>query len=179
MTPELIHRLHFAFTITFHYLFPQLTMGLGLLIVVLKTVALRSGSDEWDGAARFWGRIFGINFVFGVVTGIPMEFEFGTNWARFSQLSGGVIGQPLAMEGVFSFFLEADSANDRANGGTYDWQLRGGRKGRPVTGSKGQPWPRRTVPSSAGWRSCGPSGRAPPCSATANWPSARSCRRPP
>src|SRR6516225_536427 len=107
MTAELIHRLHFAFTVTFHYLFPQLTMGLALLIVVLKTVALRTGDEQWDRAARFWGRIFGINFVFGVVTGIPMEFEFGTNWARFSRLSGGVIGQPLAMEGVFSFFLES------------------------------------------------------------------------
>ncbi len=107
MTAELIHRLHFAFTITFHYLFPQLTMGLGLLIVVLKSVALKTGSEQWDRAARFWGRIFAINFVFGVVTGIPMEFEFGTNWARFSRLSGGVIGQPLAMEGVFSFFLES------------------------------------------------------------------------
>ncbi len=107
MTAELIHRLHFAITITFHYLFPQLTMGLALLIVVLKTVALRPGHELWDQAARFWGRIFGINFVFGVVTGIPMEFEFGTNWARFSRLSGGVIGQPLAMEGVFSFFLES------------------------------------------------------------------------
>jgi len=107
MSAELIHRLHFAFTVTFHYLFPQLTMGLGLLIVALKTVALRSGGEQWDRAARFWGRIFAINFVFGVVTGIPMEFEFGTNWARFSRLSGGVIGQPLAMEGVFSFFLES------------------------------------------------------------------------
>ena len=107
MTAELIHRLHFAFTITFHYLFPQLTMGLALLIVVLKSVALRTGSEAWDRAARFWGRIFAINFLFGVVTGIPMEFEFGTNWARFSRLSGGVIGQPLAMEGVFSFFLES------------------------------------------------------------------------
>src|SRR5271165_4616068 len=107
MSAELIHRLHFAFTITFHYLFPQLTMGLGLLIVVLKSVALKTGGEQWDRAARFWGRIFGINFVFGVVTGIPMEFEFGTNWARFSRLSGGVIGQPLAMEGVFSFFLES------------------------------------------------------------------------
>ena len=107
MTAELIHRLHFAFTVTFHYLFPQLTMGLALLIVVLKTVALKTGSEQWDRAARFWGRIFGINFVFGVVTGIPMEFEFGTNWARFSRLSGGVIGQPLAMEGVFSFVLES------------------------------------------------------------------------
>src|ERR1700735_5058576 len=107
MTAEIIHRLHFAFTITFHYLFPQLTMGLGLLIVVLKTVALKTGDETWDRAARFWARIFAINFVFGVVTGIPMEFEFGTNWARFSALSGGVIGQPLAMEGVFSFFLES------------------------------------------------------------------------
>jgi cytochrome d ubiquinol oxidase subunit I len=107
MTAELIHRLHFAFTITFHYLFPQLTMGLALLIVVLKSVALKTGSEQWDRAARFWGRIFAINFVFGVVTGIPMEFEFGTNWARFARLSGGVIGQPLAMEGVFSFFLES------------------------------------------------------------------------
>ena len=107
MSSELIHRLHFAFTITFHYLFPQLTMGLGLLIVILKSVALKTGSEQWNQASRFWGRIFAINFVFGVVTGIPMEFEFGTNWARFSQLSGGVIGQPLAMEGVFSFFLES------------------------------------------------------------------------
>ena len=82
-------------------------MGLALLIVVIKTVALRTGSPDWERASHFWGRIFGINFVFGVVTGIPMEFEFGTNWAQFSRVSGGVIGQPLAMEGVFSFFLES------------------------------------------------------------------------
>ncbi|HUA98643.1 MAG TPA: cytochrome ubiquinol oxidase subunit I [Terracidiphilus sp.] len=107
MTSELIHRLQFAFTVTYHYLFPQLTMGLALLIVVLKSVALKTNSETWDRAARFWGKIFAVNFVFGVVTGIPMEFEFGTNWARFSQVSGGVIGQPLAMEGVFSFFLES------------------------------------------------------------------------
>jgi cytochrome d ubiquinol oxidase subunit I len=107
MDAEIIHRMHFAITITFHYLFPQLTMGLALLIVVIKTVALRTGSEVWDRAARFWGRIFGINFIMGVVTGIPMEFQFGTNWARFARLSGGVIGQPLAMEGVFSFFLES------------------------------------------------------------------------
>lgn len=107
MTAELIHRLHFAFTVTYHYLFPQLTMGLALLIVVLKSVALKTGGEDWDRAARFWAHIFGINFIFGVVTGIPLEFEFGTNWARFSRLSGGVIGQPLAMEGVFSFFLES------------------------------------------------------------------------
>jgi cytochrome d ubiquinol oxidase subunit I len=102
-----LHRLHFAFTATFHYIFPQLTMGLALLIVVLKTIALRTGSERYHEAARFWGRIFGINFALGVVTGIPMEFQFGTNWASFAKASGGVIGQPLAMEGVFSFFMES------------------------------------------------------------------------
>ncbi len=103
----LIHRLHFAFTATFHYLFPQLTMGLALLIVVLKTIALRRNDRVYDEAARFWGKIFGINFVLGVVTGIPMEFQFGTNWAVFSRFAGGVIGQTLAMEGMFAFFLES------------------------------------------------------------------------
>jgi cytochrome d ubiquinol oxidase subunit I len=102
-----IHRLHFAFTITYHYLFPQLTMGLAPLIVILKSLELRSGNPAFGNAARFWTRIFGINFLAGVVTGIPMEFQFGTNWARFSQMTGGVIAQPLAMEGVFSFFLES------------------------------------------------------------------------
>jgi cytochrome d ubiquinol oxidase subunit I len=102
-----VHRLHFAFTVTFHYLFPQLTMGLALLIVFLKTIALRTGNRAYDQSARFWVKIFAINFAVGVVTGIPMEFQFGTNWARFSKDAGGVIGQTLAMEGVFSFFLES------------------------------------------------------------------------
>lgn len=102
-----VHRWHFAFTITFHYLFPQLTMGLAPLIVVLKTIALRTNDERYNQAARFWAKIFGINFVLGVVTGIPMEFQFGTNWSHFSRLTGGVIGQPLVMEGVFSFFLES------------------------------------------------------------------------
>jgi cytochrome d ubiquinol oxidase subunit I len=103
----LIHRLHFAFTVTFHYLFPQLTMGLAPLIVVLKTLALRRSDETYNQAARFWARIFGINFVLGVVTGIPMEFQFGTNWSHFSRFAGGVIGQTLAMEGMFAFFLES------------------------------------------------------------------------
>ncbi len=102
-----VHRLHFAFTITFHYIFPQLTMGLALLLVYLKTKALRTGDEHYNRACRFWARIFGINFALGVVTGIPMEFQFGTNWAAFSKAAGGVIGQTLAMEGVFSFFLES------------------------------------------------------------------------
>jgi len=106
-----IDRLQFAFTITFHYLFPQLTMGLALLILVLKTIALRTADEQrrvhYNCAARFWIKIFAINFATGVVTGIPMEFQFGTNWAQFSRIAGGVIGQPLALEGVYSFFLES------------------------------------------------------------------------
>ena len=82
-------------------------MGLALLIVILKTIALRTGDEHFSRAARFWAKIFGINFAMGVVTGIPMEFQFGTNWAEFSKAAGGVIGQTLAMEGVFSFFLES------------------------------------------------------------------------
>ena len=103
----LLHRIHFAFTVTIHYLFPQLTMGLALLIVVLKTVGLIRGDERYSQASRFWARILAINFVLGVVTGIPMEFQFGTNWSEFARRTGGVIGQPLAMEGIFSFFLES------------------------------------------------------------------------
>ncbi|MEN3334176.1 MAG: cytochrome bd ubiquinol oxidase subunit, partial [Blastocatellia bacterium] len=102
-----VDRLHFAFTITFHYLFPQLTMGLAPLIVIFKSLALWKGDERYHQAARFWAKIFAINFLLGVITGIPMEFQFGTNWAQFSRYAGGVIGQTLAMEGVFAFFLES------------------------------------------------------------------------
>lgn len=102
-----VDRLHFAFTVTFHYIFPQLTMGLALLLLVLKTIAVRTGDQNYNRAVRFWARIFVLNFALGVVTGIPIEFQFGTNWAAFSRSAGGVIGQTLAMEGVFSFFLES------------------------------------------------------------------------
>ncbi len=100
-------RLQFAFTITFHYIFPQLTMGLSLMIVYFKWKYLKSNKETYNSAAKFFMKIFAINFTMGVVTGIPMEFQFGTNWAKFSELTGGVIGQTLAMEGMFSFFLES------------------------------------------------------------------------
>ena len=70
-------------------------------------MALSRNDEHYDRAARFWAKIFGINFVMGVITGIPMEFQFGTNWSHFSRFAGGVIGQTLAMEGVFAFFLES------------------------------------------------------------------------
>ncbi len=100
-------RMQFAFTITFHYLFPQLTMGLSLIIIYFKGKFLKTQLEKYNEAAHFWMKIFAINFAMGVVTGIPMEFQFGTNWAKFSELTGGIIGQTLAMEGMFSFFLES------------------------------------------------------------------------
>jgi cytochrome d ubiquinol oxidase subunit I len=101
------HRLQFAFTAVYHYIFPQLTMGLAFLIVLMKWRALKTGEAHWNDTARFWIRIFGLNFAVGVVTGVPMEFQFGTNWAAFSNFAGKVIGQTLAMEGLFAFFLES------------------------------------------------------------------------
>jgi len=101
------HRFQFGFTAAYHYLFPQLTMGLALIIVLFKLLAQRHGDELYNQAARFWGRIFGLNFAMGVVTGIPLEFQFGTNWARFSAFAGGVIGTTLAMEGMFAFFAES------------------------------------------------------------------------
>jgi len=105
--PAFWSRLQFAFTITYHYLFPQLTMGLAWFLVYFKWRALRTGDEKYNQAARFWAKIFGLNFAIGVVTGIPMEFQFGTNWSEFSKYAGGVIGQTLAMEGMFAFFLES------------------------------------------------------------------------
>lgn len=106
MDAETLHRFQFAFTITYHYLFPQLSMGLALLVFIFKTQALK-GDELANVCARFWAKVLGLAFVMGVVTGIPMEFQFGTNWSRFSHASGGIIGQTLAMEGVFAFFLES------------------------------------------------------------------------
>ncbi len=102
-----VSRMQFAFTITYHYLFPMFTMGLALLVFVLKSIYMRAGNDLYNKSARFWGKIFAVTFVFGVVTGIPMEFQFGTNWAAFSAFTGDVIAQTLAMEGAFAFFLES------------------------------------------------------------------------
>jgi len=100
-------RLQFAFTVSYHYLFPQFTMGLALLILIMKTIALRRGDERYNQAVRFWSKIFAVTFILGVVTGIPMEFQFGTNWAQFSTYAGNVIAQLLAMEGAFAFFLES------------------------------------------------------------------------
>src|ERR671925_2235545 len=102
-----LSRLQFAFTLTYHYLFPQLTMGLAFVLVLLKTLHIIMREERYNTAGHFWARIFAITFVMGVVTGIPMEFQFGTNWSRFSVFAGDIIAQTLAMEGAFAFFLES------------------------------------------------------------------------
>ena len=103
----LLSRLQFAFTIMFHYLFPPLTIGISVVLVWLEARWLATGDGLYHTAARFWTRIFGVNFALGVVTGIVMEFEFGTNWAAYSRYVGDVFGSALAAEGIFAFFLES------------------------------------------------------------------------
>ena len=107
MEAVIADRIQFAFTVMFHYIFPIGTMGMAPFVAWFTVKAARTGDERYARAARFWGKIFTINFAAGVVTGIPMEFQFGTNWAPFSARTGAVIGQPLAMEGVYAFFLES------------------------------------------------------------------------
>ena len=103
----MLSRIQFALTIMFHYLFPPLTIGLGVIIAYLEGMSLWTKDKSYMTAARFWTGIFGINFAIGVATGIVMEFEFGTNWATYSRFVGDVFGSALAAEGIFAFFLES------------------------------------------------------------------------
>tara|TARA_R110000782_G_scaffold19140_3_gene52202 strand:- start:4171 stop:5652 length:1482 start_codon:yes stop_codon:yes gene_type:complete len=107
MDVEILSRLQFAGTIMFHYIFPPLTIGLGLIMVIIEGIWLKTKDASWNHAARFWTRIFALNFALGVSTGIVMEFEFGTNWAAYSRFVGDVFGSALAAEGIFAFFLES------------------------------------------------------------------------
>jgi cytochrome d ubiquinol oxidase subunit I len=107
MDVAIVDRLQFAFTVMFHYLFPITTMGLAPFVAWYTLRAWQTQDPEFTRAATFWTKIFAVNFAVGVVSGIPMEFQFGTNWAGFSAKAGGVIGQPLAMEGIYAFFFES------------------------------------------------------------------------
>ena len=107
MDVEILSRLQFAGTIMFHYLFPPLSIGLGLQLFLCELAYVRTKNPAWEAAARFWTRVFAVNFAMGVATGIVMEFEFGTNWAAYSRFVGDVFGSALAAEGVFAFFLES------------------------------------------------------------------------
>jgi cytochrome d ubiquinol oxidase subunit I len=103
----LLSRLQFAMTVMFHYIFPPLAIGLSVVIVYLLWMHIRTDDPLYDSAARFWTRIFGLNFAIGVASGIVMEFQFGTNWAAYSRYVGDVFGSALAAEGIFAFFLES------------------------------------------------------------------------
>ncbi len=107
LDPVLLSRAQFAFTVMFHYLFPPLTIGLGAVMVGIEAVWLLTRDPRYEAMARFWTKIFAVNFAMGVATGIVMEFEFGTNWAHYSRFVGDVFGSALAAEGIFAFFLES------------------------------------------------------------------------
>ncbi len=107
MSVELLSRLQFAFTIAFHYLYPPLSIGLGVVLVLLEGQYLRTGDKVWEQLTRFWIKIFALIFGIGVATGIVMEFEFGTNWATYSRYVGDIFGSALAAEGIFAFALES------------------------------------------------------------------------
>jgi cytochrome d ubiquinol oxidase subunit I len=103
----LLSRVQFAFTVMFHYIFPPLTIGLGAMLVIMESTYLKTRDPQYRAMAKFWTKIFAVNFAMGVATGIVMEFEFGTNWATYSRYVGDVFGSALAAEGVFAFFLES------------------------------------------------------------------------
>lgn len=102
-----LSRIQFGATIAFHYLYPPLSIGLGLILVIMEGLWLQTGNDLYHQMARFWTRVFALTFAIGVATGIVMEFEFGTNWASYSRFVGDVFGSALAAEGIFAFFLES------------------------------------------------------------------------
>lgn len=107
MDVEILSRIQFAFTISFHYIYPPLSIGLGLIMVIMEGLYLKTGDKVYENMARFWTRIFALIFGIGVATGIVMEFEFGTNWATYSRYVGDVFGSALAAEGIFAFALES------------------------------------------------------------------------
>jgi cytochrome d ubiquinol oxidase subunit I len=107
MDPITLARLQFALTASFHFIFPSITIGLGLIVAILEIARWRTGKDVWDRAARFWTKVFALTFVVGVATGIVMEFQFGTNWSRYSVFVGDIFGSPLAAEAILAFFLES------------------------------------------------------------------------
>ncbi len=109
MDVEILSRIQFAFTVAFHYIYPPLSIGLGLIMVVFETIYIRTKKKEYEVLAKFWTKIFAITFGIGVVTGIVMEFEFGTNWATYSRYVGDIFGSALAAEGIFAFALESSA----------------------------------------------------------------------
>ncbi len=103
----MLSRIQFALTVMFHYIFPPLSIGLGILLVFMEGIFLKTGDKQYENMTRFFTKLFAVNFALGVATGIVMEFQFGTNWATYSRFVGDVFGSALAAEGIFAFFLES------------------------------------------------------------------------
>lgn len=106
MTTEMLHRIQFGLTISFHFIFPPMSLGLGLILVILGVKSVRSGDPKWRQLSLFWVKIYGLIFAMGIATGIVQEFQFGTNWAEYSRFVGNIFGSLLAAEGIFAFMLE-------------------------------------------------------------------------
>src|SRR5471030_730766 len=102
-----LSRIQFGATVAFHYIYPPLSIGLGLMLVIMEAAWLKTKNPIYHQMARFWTKVFALTFAIGVATGIVMEFEFGTNWATYSRFVGDVFGSALASEGIFAFFLES------------------------------------------------------------------------
>src|SRR5690606_3507911 len=100
-------RAQFALTAGYHWIFVPLTIGLGLIMAIMESLYVKTGEEKWKQTAKFWQKIFGINFAIGVATGIIQEFQFGTNWSNYSWFVGDIFGAPLAVEGIIAFFLDA------------------------------------------------------------------------
>lgn len=107
MDAEILARLQFAFTIAFHYIYPPLSIGLGVIMVIMEGMYLKTKNPLYEKMTKFWVKVFALTFAIGVATGIVMEFEFGTNWSSYSRYVGDVFGSALAAEGIFAFFLES------------------------------------------------------------------------
>ena len=107
MNPLSLSQLQFAVTTVYHFFFVPLTLGLSVLVAIMETLYVRTGSEVYKRMVKFWGKLFIINFAMGVVTGIVQEFQFGMNWADYSRFVGDIFGAPLAIEALLAFFLES------------------------------------------------------------------------
>src|SRR5262245_29673086 len=107
MDAEILHRIQFGLNLTFHYVYPPLSIGLSLALIFFEGMYLKTKKRIWENITQFWIRVFALTFAMGVASGIPLVFAFGTNWARYSAFVGDVLGSALAAEGLFAFTMEA------------------------------------------------------------------------
>ena len=106
MNAEVLHRIQFGLTISFHFIFPPMSLGLGLVLIIFGVQSVRTGDPKWRRLSMFWTKVYGLIFAMGIATGIVQEFQFGTNWSVYSRYVGNIFGSLLAAEGIFAFMLE-------------------------------------------------------------------------